>query len=372
MKIVHVIGALVAGGAERFVVSLVKSLQATGIDVELWVLSNRRDAAGASAAAELQTAGIVLESGPRTKVGWSTIRWYVDRLATRRPAIVHLHTPNTELAHLAASVVTLHAYSRHGGVLFRTIHNTAIPSTWTARLAYRHNPAVCSIACGEAVCRSYSPFVRGHLVAISNGVDFVQPVASAACRKKARLALGLEPDAIHYLSVGRMSGRSLADGQKAQDVLVAAWRMSGLGEGGAILHLLGDGNLRDALESAAEGDASIRFHGVRSDIDLWLAAIDCYVMPSRYEGLPIAGIEAIGAGLRCVFSDIPPLRELEPPVAAWFPVDDAQRLAECLSAMFTAHQLPPPHRIERFREKYSIARTTARYFEIYRSHALAR
>jgi glycosyltransferase involved in cell wall biosynthesis len=371
VKIVHVIGALVAGGAERFVVSLAKSLQAAGIDVELWALSNRLDAAGASAAAELRAAGIMLDSGPRMKVGWSTIRWYADRLAMRRPAVVHLHTPNTELAHFAASVITLRAYPRGGGVLFRTIHNTALPSTWPVRLAYRRNPAICSIACGEAVRRSYSPFVRGPLVAISNGVDFVQLVANAVCRRKAREALGLEPDAIHYLSVGRMSGRSLADGQKAQDVLVAAWRMSGLGARGAVLHLIGEGNLRDALERAAEGDGSIRFHGVRSDIDLWLAASDCYVMPSRYEGLPIAGIEAIGAGLRCVFSDIPPLRELEPPMAAWFPVDDAQRLAECLTTMLTADEVPPPGPMARFREKYSIARTAERYLEIYRSHAPA-
>ena len=46
------------------------------------------------------------------------------------------------------------------------------------------------------------------------------------------------------------------------------------------------------------------FAGVRSDVArLMMEAIDVFVMPSLYEGLPVALVEAQAAGLPCVISD---------------------------------------------------------------------
>ena len=111
-------------------------------------------------------------------------------------------------------------------------------------------------------------------------------------------------------------------------MLLEAWRASGLNTRGCLLHLLGDGNLRAGLVELAGGDPSILFHGVRDEIETWLQAADCFVMPSRFEGLPIAGIEAAGAGAYPVFfPDILPLRELSAPLARWCAVNDPESLA---------------------------------------------
>lgn len=45
------------------------------------------------------------------------------------------------------------------------------------------------------------------------------------------------------------------------------------------------------------------FLGVKPNVQDYLFAADCYVMPSFYEGLPVAGIEAECSGLPCFFSD---------------------------------------------------------------------
>ena len=48
---------------------------------------------------------------------------------------------------------------------------------------------------------------------------------------------------------------------------------------------------------------NIDFVGRTEEVDMWLQAFDVFILPSRFEGLPVAGIEAQIAGLPCIFSD---------------------------------------------------------------------
>ena len=107
--------------------------------------------------------------------------------------------------------------------------------------------------------------------------------------------------------------------------------------------------------------------GVRSDMADWLLAADCFVMPSRFEGLPVAGIEAVTSGLPCIFTRIPPLMELRPPVVAWCEVDDVTGLAGKLRQ--GAAYLPDVSIgiVEAARKRFGIARVAEQYEEIYRA-----
>ena len=50
------------------------------------------------------------------------------------------------------------------------------------------------------------------------------------------------------------------------------------------------------------GDRVI-FTGIRGDVPDLMQAMDCFVFPSLYEGIPVTLIEAQAAGLPCVVSD---------------------------------------------------------------------
>lgn len=74
-----------------------------------------------------------------------------------------------------------------------------------------------------------------------------------------------------------------------------------------VLIMIGDGPDKAALEEYAISKniiEKILFLGVRNDVDCLLQGMDCFLLPSRYEGLPVTLIEAQAAGLPCVISDV--------------------------------------------------------------------
>ncbi len=77
--------------------------------------------------------------------------------------------------------------------------------------------------------------------------------------------------------------------------------------------LVGDGPLLPHIrELAAENklEHKVHFAGHRSDVPRLLMASDCFLFPSKWEGLPGAVLEALAAGLPVVASDIGPNREI--------------------------------------------------------------
>ena len=74
----------------------------------------------------------------------------------------------------------------------------------------------------------------------------------------------------------------------------------------AILLLVGDGELNNEIRKKVtrmDLNTSVVFAGVRDDVYNMLQAFDVFVMPSIYEGLGLAIIEAQASGLQCVVSD---------------------------------------------------------------------
>jgi glycosyltransferase involved in cell wall biosynthesis len=354
-----VLGTLEAGGAERFVVDLVCELRARGWDAELVVLGTKDDAAGREMAQRLAAAAVPLHRGPSDSIRARSVLWYVRTIRDRAPDILHLHNLNTEVAQM---FVPPPWQPRRG--LARTIHTVSIERREMEWFSFRMNAVSQTIFCSQASLEQYRKLVRGEARVVQNGIRFTWPIRTPERASEARARLGLASDRLHFLHVGRMGGERPEKSPKAHDVLIRAWQASGLGRSEAELHLLGDGNLRPTLEALCSARDGIVMHGVRSDVHEWLLAADAFVMPSRWEGLPMAGIEAVATGLPCLFSDIAPLRELAPPAAIWCPSDDPDALANGLRELAA---LPPPGvaQVEATRERFGIARAAAEYEKAY-------
>ena len=361
VEILHVIGAFAAGGAERFVIDLLIALKEQGLSVGLLVLSAKQDQVGQKMRRALEEKGIPYAHGPTNRVRYRSQIWYLSQLFRVKPDIVHLHTENTELAHFLACNIY-----RRKHTIFRTLHSTNIPQKRLHWIALQRNPAQLSIACSDSVKECFSSIIHGEITTIQNGIRFDWPIQTDLLREHHRKLLKLSDNRYHFVQVGSQNGESLETAAKAHDVLIKAWKHGKLDEYKCHLHLIGDGNLRGQLEQLAGTDNSIFFHGIRDDVHSWLLAADCYVMPSRYEGLPIAGIEAVGTGLPCLFSEIPPLRELGASAVLWSAANDVQQLTENFIKMKTAKLTVTLEASINIRKQFGIEKTTTIYHEHYR------
>lgn len=78
----------------------------------------------------------------------------------------------------------------------------------------------------------------------------------------------------------------------------------------AVLLLVGKGSTMQEAKACAEDLGildHIRFLGARADISSILQAVDVFVLPSLYEGIPVTVIEAQSAGIPCIVSDHVPM-----------------------------------------------------------------
>ncbi len=74
----------------------------------------------------------------------------------------------------------------------------------------------------------------------------------------------------------------------------------------AILLLVGDGVLKQTIYNLVKEKGilnKVKFLGVRNDVNTILLCSDIFIMPSKFEGLPVSLVEAQAAGVHCVISD---------------------------------------------------------------------
>jgi len=128
----------------------------------------------------------------------------------------------------------------------------------------------------------------------------VEPVAGAelparvpGARDRARRALGLPGDATVVGAVGRLAY------QKAPEDFLAMMRH--LNRADVVGVWVGGGELADRIGRLVRAHpARIVLAGERTDVPEILPAFDIFALPSRYEGLPIAIVEAMVCGIPVV------------------------------------------------------------------------
>jgi glycosyltransferase involved in cell wall biosynthesis len=113
-------------------------------------------------------------------------------------------------------------------------------------------------------------------------------------RNAVREKLGLRADEIFLLAVGRLVY------EKGHEFLVEAMSAVTRADGRAVAGICGVGPLREELSHQIERlglQEKVKLLGQWGDISELLAAADVFVLPSRWEGLPMALLEAMMAGL---------------------------------------------------------------------------
>jgi len=133
------------------------------------------------------------------------------------------------------------------------------------------------------------------------------PVQDESARERFRSALGYSPSTPLVLHVGRFLE------QKNHLGLLEIWRSVLTRTPTARLLLVGDGVLRPKVETAVQDHGlagTVRFLGTRADVKEIMGSCDVFLFPSLHEGLPVAALEAGGAGLPVVGTNVAGLNEI--------------------------------------------------------------
>ena len=135
---------------------------------------------------------------------------------------------------------------------------------------------------------------------LHNAVDTSIFQYKESYRSKIRNELDIEKDAVVIGHVGRFYE------QKNHIFLIKIFEEICKINKDALLLLVGDGPLEGSVREMIENrhlENRVIFLGVRSDIDQILSAMDVFVLPSLYEGMPNVVIEAQATGLPVILSD---------------------------------------------------------------------
>lgn len=318
LTVLYMIDSLGAGGSERSLAELLGPLTRRGVRPVIATLVRRPEG----------VERLVREEGfdlrvltSRTRLGRA--REIRTLLLSERPDIVHTTLFNSDLAGrvgamgLRIPVVTSLVNTSYDPVRLRDpnvrpmrLRLVRMVDGWTARHLTAHFHAVTQGVKEAAVRDLKIPAER--ITVIERGRDPGRLGAPDPVRReRARERLGVSPNHEVLISVGRQ------EFQKGQRYLIEAMvELSRLRPNSILLIAGRRGHASEDLEllwRETELGDRVRFLGFVEDVPEILAAADLFVLPSLYEGLPGALIEAMALGLPIVATDIDATREvLEP------------------------------------------------------------
>lgn len=244
--------------------------------------------------------GLPFEPG---KNRFALIRPLKEFFARNAYDVVHIHSGSISALAEGASAaraagtgkVIVHS---HCAALRPTLKSRLVKALFAPAMNKATHFAACSRAAGEA--KFSARICRERLILLKNGVDTDEFAFNGAKRAQVRKALSLTDDCLLLGNVGRFSF------QKNQEYLLGV--LGELLRRGIDCRLIyiGTGETEDAVRSecAARGlESRVVFAGNTDRVSDYMQAMDVFMLPSRFEGLPIVGVEAQAAGLPCVFGD---------------------------------------------------------------------
>jgi glycosyltransferase involved in cell wall biosynthesis len=245
---------------------------------------------------------------------WRTGRALAALIRAEQPDVVILNGLTTACSVLALTALTARSVASHA-ICCDHNHFDARSKPWRRlrALLYRRVAAVVSLSRADA---PRFAAINPHTVVIYNAASLRADVPEA-------------PTAPTVLAVGRHVA------QKGLDLLLTAWVRVQAKSPAARLRILGDGPLTATLQAQARAlgvDASVQWLAPTAQVQAQYREAAVFVLPSRYEGMPLALLEAQALGVPAVAFDCPtgPAEIISADTGIVVPPGDTPALADAL------------------------------------------
>lgn len=301
VRILEIVASMDRGGVETTLMNIFRMIDKNKIVFDFLLATDRECAYNE----EIRNLGGRIYSVPNRKKGLKKNRDALDAFFAEHKEyqIVHMHAASLSY------IEPLKAAKRYG-IPVRIIHSRNTKQNGSRMhilLHYFHQIQIggianyyfaCSDLAGQWMYGSRIPKSKRRI--INNGINSDKFVYDLSIRNKLRSELEIEEDEYAIVNVGRLSE------QKNHIFILDIFRHM-INQGGNYkLFLVGDGKNKEKIKKKIKEyglEDRVTFVGVRSDINKILQAMDLFLMPSLYEGLPGSAVEAQGSSLPCLLSD---------------------------------------------------------------------
>jgi len=372
IKVLHIIGSLRAGGAETLLLHFLKNWNDPSFTHSVWYIRPGEDLKD-----NFDDIGIpTQELHWRSELGVTKFPKLVRLLKRERPHIVHSHlwwanyiiAAASRAARVPLYVETIHDSFEHG---------------WKGRIAHKilrpvHVTFTDSIVCVSEGVHSHITgkfrHPRRNVRVIYNGIgDITLPEAEAP--RKMRHDLGIGQNVPVLITVANLIPR-----KKGYEILLESLKQIVQGGTTDFCMLIVGADDTDFPEFSEELKQKardyglediVRFLGYRKDIPELLSASDIFVLPSLWEGLPMAIIEAMRSSLPVIATDVGGNREAVAHDITGLVVEpgNAERLAEAITGFLGDQDMQREMGRQgrrHFERNFTIKTTVKKYAGLYR------
>lgn len=357
-----------AGGIQEMALKWMKNMNRENVHIDILSYNHVKPDNFAERTNELGGNVYLIESYQDKGMFFKSLQQTYSFFKEHHYDILHAHSSSK-------AVFVLHAAKR-AGVKVRILHSHATKFVVTGKLALlvarilkkpakwlATNYMACSPEAGDFLFGEEERR-RNNLFVAHNGIDTTEFSPSDEIRRAKRKELFGCEDCFAVGNVGRFRPQKnhtfLMDIFKAVSELNPSVRFV----------CVGGGELEEQIHQKAENlglSDKIVFTGVRNDVKDFMQAFDLMVMPSLFEGLPVAGVEAQAVGTPVLFADIITKDAPILPMSDFMSLDDSPtEWAKKIVSYIKLPRIDDPHKY--IREKgYDITTETQRLADYYLS-----
>lgn len=299
IRILHVLGRTDIGGAESLVMSIYRNIDRSKVQFDFAIHTNDR----CDFDDEIESLGGKIFAFPKFKgYNFITYRKSWKKFFEDHPEYKILHSHLRSYASIYLPIANkyglktiIHSHSTSNGIGIKSLIKKALQLPLSKQADYLFS---CSTESGKWLFGD-DVILKDNFYIFNNSIDVEIYRYNEEVRNSYRKSLKIENKTV-FGHVGRLSA------PKNHMFLLDIFKNISKINSDVILILVGDGELREDIEKRIIDlnlyDKVIML-GSRNDISKILQAVDVFLFPSLWEGLPVSVVEAQAAGLPCLVSD---------------------------------------------------------------------
>ena len=339
IRVAQVIGKAVISGVDSVVMNYYRNIDRSRVQFDFFMDGYNKTLIDEEI---LDLGGRIIKLEPYENSMLTNMRQCRAAFAEGGYTIVHSHLNTLSCFPLYA------AFRAKVPIRIAHSHSTMSRGEWKRNLMKQVlRPFSKTFATHYAACADYTArWLFGSQTVQKGKVRLVKNAVDTACfspNEEARNRIRKEFNLENRFIVGHIGRFAF---QKNHELLVRIFAEAYRQNQNAALILIGTGELEVEIRTLVKEldiEKAVFFTGIRRDIPDFLNAFDVFLLPSRYEGLPVVGIEAQSVGLPCLMSDTVTKDTAITPLVEFFPLHaDIKEWAKKLLSYEHAKKMPYP------------------------------